>query len=850
MANIAPAAVVTQVTGRAWIRNSDGFLTELHPGSKIPAGSEIVTASGASVILQVENGMPVVIGESRDVYYDTEMTAQADPSDAAVTPPQGTDSERLLAALEAGQDPFEQLLDPTAAVVGGVTGGGGDGAGSSFTRLARILESTTPLGLAYPNPGIPERNISTAAAGTGAEDQFDTTPENTAPGANTPATPSTDLPPLTPLNSAPVAQNDQGRTTQTVSLSGNVLTNDSDADGDILTVTTVNGLPVTAGGTTVPGSAGGTFTLNPDGSYSFNPGSGYISLGQGQTAVTTVSYTITDPSGQTATATLQVTIVGTNDAPELVPGVVLGDQVSVDGTEIAPIDVSGRFRDVDTGDTLLFSATGLPPGLSIDPATGVITGLLDNSASQGGPASNGIYTVVVTAHDSFGATITQQFQWDVSNPAPIAINDVNVTDEDTTITVSDRASGVLANDRDPDGDTLRVSAVNGSPASVGGVVAGNGGGTFVLNADGTYSFNPGNDFQSLVNGESRTSSITYTITDGEGGFSQATLTVNINGVDDKAVITPALPGGDAGVVQEDVTYAADGKLNIVDPDAGQAVFVPQTNAAGQYGQFSITTDGKWIYGLNNINPAVQALGVGEQLTERFTVVSADGTTHVVNVTILGTNDVPAIAGAHIGSVTEDGVQTALGQLTVSDVDVNDKHTWSVQGGGQGAFGALTVDVTGKWTYVLNNAAAQVLKTGETRDEVFTVRVADGHGGFATQVVTVTVHGMDDGAVITPTLPNGDKGSVTEDGQLTAGGSLAVTDPDAGQAVFVPQNNIVTAHGMFSITAAGVWTYTLNNADPAVQALGAGRTLTETREVTTADGTKANVVITINGTNDV
>ena len=111
MANIAPAAVVTQVTGRAWIRNSDGSLTELHQGGKIPAGSEIVTASGASVILQVENGMPVVIGESRDVYYDTEMTSQTDPSEAAVTPPQGTDSERLLAALEAGQDPFEQVLD-------------------------------------------------------------------------------------------------------------------------------------------------------------------------------------------------------------------------------------------------------------------------------------------------------------------------------------------------------------------------------------------------------------------------------------------------------------------------------------------------------------------------------------------------------------------------------------------------------------------------------------------------------------------------------------------------------------------------------------------------------------------
>ena len=125
-------------------------------------------------------------------------------------------------------------------------------------------------------------------------DRFNTTPDNTAPGTNTPATPPTKLPPLTPVNSAPVAQDDQGRTNQTASLTGNVLSNDSDADGDVLTVTTLNGLPVNAGGTTVPGSSGGTFTVSPDGSYTFNPGTAYVSLGQGQTALTTVTYNIVD----------------------------------------------------------------------------------------------------------------------------------------------------------------------------------------------------------------------------------------------------------------------------------------------------------------------------------------------------------------------------------------------------------------------------------------------------------------------------------------------------------------------------------------------------------------------------
>ena len=148
MANSSPA-VVTELTGRAWIRNSDGSLTELHQGSKVPAGSDVVTASGATVALQVENGMPIVIGEGRQVAMNGDVSgALPDPTEAAVTPPKGTDSERLLAALQSGQDPFE-VLDPTAAVV---SGGPGDDGGGSFVRLARILETTSPLDLAYPNP--------------------------------------------------------------------------------------------------------------------------------------------------------------------------------------------------------------------------------------------------------------------------------------------------------------------------------------------------------------------------------------------------------------------------------------------------------------------------------------------------------------------------------------------------------------------------------------------------------------------------------------------------------------------------------------------------------------------------
>ena len=56
-------------------------------------------------------------------------------------------------------------------------------------------------------------------------------------------------------------------------------------------------------------------------------------------------------------------------------------------------------------------------------------------------------------------------------------------------------------------------------------------------------------------------------------------------------------------------------------------------------------------------------------------------------------------------------------------------------------------------------------------------------------------------------------------------------------------------GTYTLTAAGVWTYTLDNSNAAVQALNVGQTLTDTFTAFTVDGTSQVVTITINGTND-
>ncbi len=272
------------------------------------------------------------------------------------------------------------------------------------------------------------------------------------------------------------------------------------------------------------GTGGGTFNIASDGSYTFNPGSDFDYLGVGQTVTTQVTYTITDGTA-TDSATVTVTVTGTNDAPTT--SGTIADQTNADSTTIAPLDVSGYFTDADTIDSISFTSTTLPPGLSINSTTGVITGTLPANASDSGP-----YSVTVTGTDGSGATTTQTFTWTVTNPTPTANDDALSGTENASLSgnviTDDNGSGV---DSDPDGDALTVSLVNGLLANVGGNVTGTGGGTFNIASDGSYTFNPGSDFDYLGVGQTVTTQVTYTITDGTATDS-ATVTVTVTGTND------------------------------------------------------------------------------------------------------------------------------------------------------------------------------------------------------------------------------------------------------------------------------------------------------------------------------
>lgn len=263
-----------------------------------------------------------------------------------------------------------------------------------------------------------------------------------------------------------------------------------------------------------------------------------------------------------------------------------------------------------------------------------------------------------------------------------------------------------------------------------------------------------------------------------------------------------------------------------------------TATSAPSGQGSVVVDG----GLLRFDPGADFdhLPAGQTATVilTYTVQTPFGrtATGMVEVTVVGANDAATIGGVTTGALVENSVTTAARQLTVTDVDDGDAHFQPATIAG--TYGTLTLTADGAWTYALDAGATQSLRAGQGASDAITVASADG----TTKVITLSITGTNDAAPIDGAAT----GSVTEDGQQTATGALTVSDVDTGEASF-QAGTTAGGYGALSLSAAGVWTYTLNNA--AAQSLGGGQAVTDAITVKSLDGTTKVVNVTVNGTND-
>jgi len=314
-----------------------------------------------------------------------------------------------------------------------------------------------------------------------------------------------------------------------------VLLNDTDADGDALSVGTLSDPPH---GTVT--ESGGVVTYTPDADYA-GPDS--------------FTYTACDPSGACSAAVVTVTVTAVNDPPPS----------PADSSFSTPEDTakSGTLPgSVDPdGDALTFGATDAPAhgDVTVD-ADGSYTYTPDPGYS--GPDSFG-YEVCDPSGACAPATVTVTVTAD--NDAPPSPADSSFsTAEDTP------ASGTLPGSVDPDGDALTFGATD-APAH----------GDVTIDADGSYTYTPDP-------GYSGPDSFGYEVCDPSGACAPATVTVTVTPVND----APPAPPGDAITTAEDT--AKSGTLpGSVDPDGDALTFGGTDEPA--HGDVTIEDDGSYTY---------------------------------------------------------------------------------------------------------------------------------------------------------------------------------------------------------------------------------------------------------------
>ncbi|NTY21888.1 tandem-95 repeat protein, partial [Pseudomonas sp. UMC3103] len=304
-----------------------------------------------------------------------------------------------------------------------------------------------------------------------------------------------------------------------------------------------------------------------------------------------------------------------------------------------------------------------------------------------------------------------------TNDAPVAQAGSATTEENTIL----------------DGQVPAASDVDGTIASYQLTTdVGTGNGTLTFHGDGSYTFDPGHDFDSLPAGVSRDVTFTYQAKDDSGALSDPqTITITVTGTNDAAVIT----GAQVSINETNDPISTGGQLTVTDVDS-PATFVEQTNVAGQYGHFSLAADGTWSY---TADSAYNELSVGQSLTDTFTVTSADGTTSSVSVTIDGTNDAAVITGAQVSINETNAPISTGGQLTVTDVD--SPATFVEQTNVAGQYGHFSLAADGTWSYTADSAYNE-LKLNETLTDTFNVQSADG----TQSSVTVNIVGSNDAPV--------------------------------------------------------------------------------------------------------
>nr|WP_321484326.1 Ig-like domain-containing protein [uncultured Cohaesibacter sp.] len=297
------------------------------------------------------------------------------------------------------------------------------------------------------------------------------------------------------LNEAVTANDATETTSENVALRGSVTA--TDLDGDAITYS-LDGQP-----------AEGTVTLQDDGSYSFEPGTAFDGLAVGESREVSFTFSADDGKGSTDQGTVTIVVTGTNDAPTAVDL----SSASVDENASGAVIGTLSTTDVDTNDTHSYSVDDAR--FEVVEQNGAFVLKLKDGVSLDHETEPTV-TLTVTTTDNHGGSVSEDFTIDVGD-----IDDSVTAQNENGTTTEDDALNSVAHAHSLNGGDISYSLVD-QP----------GEGSVVMHSDGSYTFDPGQDFQDLSLHESRTVTFEYSAKDSSGQSGTGTVTIEVRGTND------------------------------------------------------------------------------------------------------------------------------------------------------------------------------------------------------------------------------------------------------------------------------------------------------------------------------
>ncbi|WP_273984339.1 tandem-95 repeat protein, partial [Vibrio parahaemolyticus] len=500
----------------------------------------------------------------------------------------------------------------------------------------------------------------------------------------------------------------------------------------------------------------------------------------------TLTFTATDPSGESISQTVNFTVAPVAD--------IVADKATV--VEDTPTIIKVLGNDTFEGDGKVVSLDA-----NSGPANGTVSVNPDGSVTYT-PNDNyqgtDSFTYIVT---SGGVSESTTVSVDVTpvNDAPVAKDDTAITDEDTPVTID-----VLPNDNDIDGDKLSIQSAS-VPEAQGKVEI----------VDGKLVFTPAENF----NGDAE---ITYTVTDGEL-TDEAKVAVTVNPVNDAPTIkVDAVESITEDAVNTDTVVAS---LTVRDTDTpeDQLTVSLENNSNGYFvlvgNEVKLTQAG--VDAVNNDELNLKNLTISASVSDGVNPTASDSDSLIVN----RVNDAPTVENAIADQVLSEDFDAYTIDLNEVFKDSDSSLEFSVSGNNSIQIsivsGVATITPTADWN----------------GKETITFTAKDPSGESVSQTVNFTVTPVadieaDKTTVVedTPTIikvlgndrfEGNDKVVSLDTNNGPANGTVSV-NPD-GSVTYTPNDNyhgtdsftyIVTSGGVSESTTVSVDVTPVNDAPVA------------------------------------